>query len=144
MKKPFLIIFLLLVSIFSCQSVIFSEGDYFISFVFQEFHPENPQIHVPFEVIFKLKNTGSEFISPFAEVTISGKILDSEDNAILRLREEQYRVHNFVPGAQTGRLRYYIGTLEEGAYKVELVINSYNKVKKRHLSRDTFDWLLPQ
>lgn len=114
-----------------------------VSLVLLEFDPEELLAGAPFEIVFRLKNTGDEPITPFAEVTISGYIYDREGVEALRVIEKQFKVYNFWPDAQSGRHRMLIGPVAQaGIYTMDLNINVYNRVKNNNVYQGSFKWIL--
>ena len=105
---------------------------------FIEFIPSRLSAGVPFEFIFRCRNTGNEPINPFAEVTLSGGVYDSDDKQILNAQDKKYRLYNFFPGDKSGRLRFYIGSLQKGSYMLKLNINAYSRTKQVNISNSTY------
>ncbi len=138
MKKQVAIsLVLIIVSVLPCG--VCSEGNSRVSVDFEEFIPSELQQGVPFELIFKLKNTGDEPITPYAEVTIYGKVYNGDGDSVLRVLDKKFRIYNFWPGDQSARQRLYIGSLEKGSYTLRLNINTYNRVKGMNVSQETLE-----
>ena len=137
--KITVILLLLLAAIFSMGIRAYSADDARISIVLDSFSPPKLQQGVPFEMIFKLKNSGTKAVTPSAEVTLYGDVYDSDRNPALRIVDKTYRVYNFYPGAVTGKQRLYIGSLRKGSYTIRLDITTYNRTKNAVVSQVKLD-----
>jgi len=136
--KTIMMVSLIVVSLFLACNVYCDEPAK-ITLQFIEFFPvNNLQNEVPFEIIFKLKNTGGTPINPYAEVTLSGQVVDKKGEAVFRVVDKKYRVYNFWPGDQSGRLRFYVGSLTPGAYTIKLNINTFDRGKGVNISNEPF------
>ncbi len=107
-----------------------------VSLEIVNFYPEEDiRQNVPFEIVFRISNTGEEAINPFAEVTLSGEVYTDDGESVLRLVDKKYRVYNLWPGETSGKLWFYVGALErKGIYKLKLRVNAYNLIKNKNLS----------
>jgi len=130
-----------IVIIFSiCITHIFAYADGGkVSLIFVQFYPEKLSPSVSFEVYFVLRNTGSKAITPSAEVTVSGEVLDQKENIVYRIIDKRYFIYNFWPGDSSGKQRIYIGALKKGMFKLRLHVNAYNRAKSSNVSTETFD-----
>ena len=126
-----------------CPQTTIAEESAEISAFFIEFYPAaRLQSEVPFEVIFKLRNTGEKPVNPYAEVTLSGSVYNEKDEAILRVTDKRYRAYNLWPGDETGRLRLYIGALKNGIYSLKIDVNAFNRGSNMNISNKPFELTL--
>ena len=121
---------------------VFGEDVRKASFVLVEFYPAKLQSMVPIEAIFVIKNTGNAPINPYAEVTLSGRVVTLKGDEVLRIVDKKYYVHNLWPGETTGKQRLYIGSVPSGEYTLELTVNAYNKVRGQNLSTEMVSFSL--
>ncbi len=140
MKKTLTIFAALLILGSSLNS--FGEDVRKASFVLVEFYPSQLQAMVPIEAIFYIKNTGNAPITPYAEVTISGRVVTLKGEEILRLVDKKYNIHNLWPSEATSKQRLYIGSVPAGSYNLELTINTFNKVRNENLSTEMVNFPL--
>ena len=110
-----------------------------ISLNFVEFYPPEVRADVPFEIIFKLANTGTQPATPYAEVTLSGEVLNEKGAQVLKPVDKKYNIYNFWPGDRSGKQRYYIGPLPSGEYKLRVDVNAFIRVKNVVVSNETFE-----
>ncbi len=118
----------------------FANGSARISFIFEGFYPvEKPKQGIPFEIVFRLKNSGDSPINPFADVSISGGIYDTKGDLVFRVTDRQYRIYNLWPQGQSPKQLFYIGNLTKGSYVIKLNIYAYNRIKGISISQEIFE-----
>lgn len=110
-----------------------------VSFVLLEFSPKKLLSYVPIEIYFAIQNNGSEFVSPYAEVVVSGEVFTAKGRPVLKLDDQKYYVYNLGPGSRTGKQKLYVGSLPDGDYILRLNTNAFNRAKQMYLSNEKLE-----